>query len=258
MDRPLDPLSHSQPAEPRAAAAGAASTRDRVRELGTAGYLSCLAFSLALSMAVAGWRSAAACAAALLLAAAFYPAGLDVLRRKWLWILIAFMVIPAALLGDVTDWGASDTGFGPSWAGLANGLVMALRTIAIVVAVTGFTASVSVSELAGLMERVGFKGLGFALGVAMNMLPIVQETAATTFHALRLRGGFRRQRLQAVRLLLVTIVVNSLHHADDIVGAAEARAFSVTSTRPMSWKRRPADPLIAVGLLAIAGIVLLA
>jgi energy-coupling factor transporter transmembrane protein EcfT len=231
------------------------TTAHRGWPLGTLGYLACLVFALVLAVLAQGWRVGLAWGVTLVLAAAFYPVGLDAMRRVWMWILIAFLLIPSIFLGDAGDWTTAGTGFGPSWAGLASGTAMSLRTIAIVVTVSGFAASVSVSELAGLLERAGAKGLGFALGVAVNMLPIVQETATTTFHALRLRGGFRHRRLQAVRLLLVTIIVNSLHHADDIVSAAEARAFSATSTRPMPWKRRRSDGVLALALLAIGAVI---
>ena len=52
---------------------------------------------------------------------------------------------------------------------------------------------------------------------------------------MRLRGGFRRHRLRALRLLLVTILVNALRYGDDVVCAAEARAFQGArlSARPL-------------------------
>lgn len=82
------------------------------------------------------------------------------------------------------------------------------------------------------------------------MLPAVQDTATATYHALCLRGGFRRERLRAVRLLLITIVVNSLRHADDIVSAAEARAFSPgqSPAQQIQWQR--SDLALAGFLLA--------
>jgi energy-coupling factor transporter transmembrane protein EcfT len=134
---------------------------------------------------------------------------------------------------------------------------MALRATIILVTVTGFAATVPVGDLAGLMERAGLKGLGFALGVAVNMLPTVQETVTNAYQALRLRGGFRRQRLQAVRFLLVTVVVNSLRHADDIVNAAEARAFAADRVwlRPIVWRR--GDVAVAGILVAASALLLL-
>ncbi len=217
--------------------------------LGTAGYLSCLAFSLAMVMFASGGRTLLACGVSLALAGAFYRAGLKALRRAWLWGMVALLIASSALLEGGADWVV--LGLPLSWPGLASGVQMGSRVVTIVVTVSGFTASVSISELAGVLERCGLKGLGFALGVAFNMLPVVQDTATASYHALCLRGGFRRERLRAIRLLLVTIIVNSLRHADDIVSAAEARAFSPGRfpIPPIRWQR---------GDMALAGFLLAA
>jgi energy-coupling factor transporter transmembrane protein EcfT len=214
--------------------------------LGTLGHLGCLAFSLAVAVLAQGWRVAIACSLTLILAAVFYPSGLRSLLSRRLGLFLGLLLVPAALFGP-GDWTLG--GVTLSLQGLVAGTQMALRAITILAAVAGFAASVSISELSGLLERAGLKGLGFALGVAFNMLPIVQETATNAYHALRLRGGFRRQRCQAIRLLLITVLVNSLRHAEDIVNAAEARAFSITRARPMSIMWRRSD-------LAVAGILL--
>jgi energy-coupling factor transporter transmembrane protein EcfT len=215
--------------------------------LGTLGHLGCLVFSLAMAVLAQGWRVAIACGLTLILAVVFYPTGLRSLLSRRLGLFLGLLLVPAALFGP-GDWTLG--GATLSLQGLVAGTQMALRAITILVAVTGFAASVSVSELSGLLERTGLKGLGFALGVAFNMLPIVQETATNAYHALRLRGGFRRQRCQVIRLLLITVVVNSLRHAEDIVNAAEARAFSITRARPMSILWRRSDLAVAGTLLA--------
>ncbi len=230
--------------------AGVAQPAATRRRLGTLGYLSCLAFSLAVAMLAQGWAVAVAAAAALLLALAAYPAGFRPLASGRLWLLVALLVAPAALLGGPPTWPV--WGVALSRPGLASGLQMALRAVAIVVAVAGFAASVAVSELAGLLEQVGLKGLGFALGVAMSMLPVVRRTAITSYQALRLRGGIRRRPLRAARLLLITVVANSLRHADDIVSAAEARAFSAARARPLPVSWRWGDLALALALTAAA------
>ncbi len=223
--------------------------------LGTAGHLACLAFSLLAAALAPGWRVALVCAVTLCLGAAFYRAGLRPLLSGKVWLFLALLVAPAALLAGPADWNVA--GLAISRQGLEAGVQMALRALAILVAVSGFSASVSVSALSGLMEWAGLKGFGFALGVAVNMLPTIQETVTNAYQALRLRGGFRRQRRQALRLLLITVVVNSLRHADDIVSAAEARAFSIGRVRPqpVGWSR--ADLALTAVLSVIALVVLL-
>jgi len=221
---------------------------------GTISYLACLLCVLMLAMLASDWRVMWICGLSVLLAFVFYRAGLDVLRHPWLWVLVVFLVVPSALLDDHID--GSWFGVPLSQQGFFTGIQMALRATAIAITVTGFAASVSIGELASVLERIGLKGLGFALGVAVNMLPLVQETATTTYHALQMRGGFRVARRQSVRLLLITIVVNCLRHAEDIVGAAEARAFSTEriTLSPIVWQR---SDWIIVGGLSIVTIIML-
>jgi len=224
--------------------------------LGTLGHTSCLAFALVLAVSATGTRLVLAALLVGLLAVAFQRGGLRSLASLRVWAILALMVVPASLVvgrADLRMWGVA-----LSYEGIGTGAQMALRALAIIIAVTGFAASVSVNEAGGVLERAGLKGLGFAVGVAVNMLPTLADTSANAYHAMRLRGGWRRWRLQPVRLLLVTMVANSLRHADDIVHAAEARAFAVGRRRalPPLWRGR--DLALAVGLLAAAVLVLVA
>jgi len=61
--------------------------------------------------------------------------------------------------------------------------------------------------------------------------------------------------LTALRLLLVTVVAGSLRHADDIVSAAEARAFSVERARPLPITCRRRD-LAVTGVLAAVAVAI--
>lgn len=224
--------------------------------LGTLGHSSCLAFALVLAVSTTGTRLVLATALVGLLAVAFQRGGFRSLASLRVWAVLALLVVPASLFvgqADLRAWGVA-----LSREGIAAGAQMALRALVIIIAVTGFAASVSVNEAGGLLERAGLKGLGFALGVAVNMLPTLADTSANAYHAMRLRGGWRRWRLQPVRLLLVTTVANSLRHADDIVNAAEARAFAIDRRRPLPPLWRGCDLVLAAGLLATAILVLAA
>jgi len=218
-------------------------------QLGTPGYLACLLFSLAAPILAEGARILPACAVAFLLAAVFYPEGFEVLTSRRLWLFIGILVVSMTWLLDPGDGTPGTTAFERE--GLSVGLEMALRALTIVVAVTGFATSVSISELAGLMEKSGLKGLGFAMGVSFNMLPIVRTTATNAYHAIRLRGGFRRQRFRTLGFLFITVITNSLRQAEDIVTAAEARAFSTRRARPLSIARSRGDYAVAGTLLAV-------
>lgn len=226
--------------------------RRRDLRLSTMGYVVCLILSLLLAATAQGWRSGVACAVIVALAAVFCPAGLAALRSSRLWLFLVLMMAPAAIfLGGEAQ---PVVGLRFSAPGLAAGAVMAVRAVSIMVAVSSFAASVSVSDLSQLFERIGLRGIGFALGVAVNMLPTIQSTLVTSYQSLRLRGGFRRPVL-GLRLLLVTVAANSLRHADDIIGSAEARAFSperVPVTR-LVWSKRDAwaTSVLVATMLAI-------
>ncbi|MGB5933820.1 MAG: energy-coupling factor transporter transmembrane component T [Anaerolineae bacterium] len=109
--------------------------------------------------------------------------------------------------------------------GIIGGLGMAIRAVTIVIATYTFARVASIGGLSSLFARLGVRELGFLLGVALNLLPLVQRTSANALLAVRLRGGFRRNRLRSLQRMAVTILVNSLRYSDDIVYAAESRAF---------------------------------
>jgi energy-coupling factor transporter transmembrane protein EcfT len=190
----------------------------------------------------------------LLFGALFCRDALSLFRRWQLWVFIlsAFLLAPFVIgEKDISLWVLR-----LSQEGLWTGLWMTLRALTIALAATTFATVVSAPQMAQLFERMGLKGLGFALGVATNMLPTIQETAGTAYHALRLRGGFRRRRLETLRLLLVAIIAGSLRRGDDIVCAAEARAFDPTRSPGPPLRVAPAD-LALLAILSLLGAGLL-
>ncbi|HSJ55231.1 MAG TPA: CbiQ family ECF transporter T component [Anaerolineae bacterium] len=220
--------------------------------LGTGGHLAILGWSLAMVMLVPAERIHLAAVACLGTAALAYPLSLHrLLRPRWLLLLGLLALPPMFLLGE---GGGAAFSIGLSAAGVVAGLQIAVRFVVVVVAVDGFTAAVDVAAMAGLLERVGLKGLGFSMGVALNLLPALQRSAANAWHSLWMRGGLRRHRLRAVRLLLVTVVSNALRHGEEIALAAEARAFSPDCARPLPVKAGRLDWAVA----ALAPICLLA
>lgn len=178
------------------------------------------------------------------------------LARWQLWaFVLPTLALSSLLIGqrDLRLWGLwlSPEGF---WAGLW----MAARALSIALAAAVFTSSVSVSQMAQLFEGWRLKGLGFALGVATNVLPAIEETMATSYQAMRLRGGFRTRKLRTLKLLLVGLIAGSLRRGDDIVSAAESRAFD--PDRPLGPSISPtrADLALAAGCGVLVVILLLA
>jgi energy-coupling factor transporter transmembrane protein EcfT len=134
---------------------------------------------------------------------------------------------------------------------LAAGLIIALRAVVVIVALDGFSNAVDISEVAGLLERIGLPGLGLSMGVAVNLLPALHKSSQNVWRALQMRGGFRRQRWRALRLLLITVVASALRRAEEIALAAEARGFSPENSRPLPIKGGGWDKLVCCLFLVV-------
>jgi energy-coupling factor transporter transmembrane protein EcfT len=228
----------------------------RFENLSPWGYLFFLLWTLLLVSLLPDQRVTLLLGSVLLFALLTGGGGLRPLRRPRFWILIlsALALGPLVLGEKDLTWGWLPGGATVphlSRAGFWMGLWMALRALCLTVAFSVALNALSVSEMARLFETVGLKGLGFALGVALNLLPTLRETAMAAYHTLRLRGGFRRRPWQALKLFLVTVIANALRHSDDVVNAAAARAFEPTVRRGEPVRFQRADGLLAVALLSL-------
>jgi energy-coupling factor transporter transmembrane protein EcfT len=221
--------------------------RPRLR-LSPAGHLALFFWSLASVFLVAAPRAWLAALIALFGFGLVYPRALRrTLRPRWL-LLVGAMTLPSLFLPGAPA--ATCGSLSVSDAGFQMALRTALRALVILAAVDSVTSTFDVVEVAALFERAGLKGTGFALGVALNLLPILRNAAYTTWHSLRMRGGLRRQPLKGLRYYLVTVVSSAIQRAGDIALAAEARAFMPGQQRPVTVRLSPYD-----GLVFIAGAV---
>jgi energy-coupling factor transport system permease protein len=141
-------------------------------------------------------------------------------RRFWLFVLSILALSPFILGEADVHWGIVRL----SREGLEIGLRMALRAATLTLAFSVSLGALSVAQMIRLFDAVGLRGLGFALGVALNVGPTLRDVVEAAYHTLRLRGGFRRP-VHNTRLFLVTAIANSLRYGDDVVTAASARAF---------------------------------
>jgi energy-coupling factor transporter transmembrane protein EcfT len=190
---------------------------------GTISYIVIFLWSLGMVMLTQGKNLLLVGTVCLLVAFQVFPRSLrSLMRLRWLVMILILAVPPIFLLGDLdrSIWGAQY-----SSEGLESSLQILLRIIILLISVDGFTSSVDISTIAGLLERFGFKGLGFTLGVALNLLPSLKVAAINTWHSLWMRGGLRAQRWRGIRLLLLTIVTNALRRTEEIALAAEGRAY---------------------------------
>ena len=217
------------------------------RNLTLWGYLIFFVWSVALGILLQGIRPLVLLGVVIAFSAVFCEGGLRPLRRWGLWFLIASTLVLSTLFIGDKDFSLLGLGLSPQ--GFWIGLGMALRGMVIMLAMSTFSNAVSVVDITHLFEAVGFKGLGFAIGVAFNMLPTIRETIDTLYQAIKLRGGFRRKRLTTLRTLAIAVVVNSLRHGDEIVDAAQARAFDPKRHRAELPSPTWADLALGIGLL---------
>lgn len=222
------------------------------------GYLIFTVWGAALALVSDGWRLAALAALQLLFGLAWSPQGLRPLRRLRFWVFIATALVLGPFLTPTAGLSLKHASL--DWTGVRLGLDIAGRAFNLTLAFSLGLSALSLSDFMVFFEHLHMRGLGFALGVAMNLVKTLEEMAMVTFETIRLRGGLRRP-VVALRLFLVTLVSNTLRYGDQIVNAAAVRAFDPNSDRYSvsrpgagSWR---ADLALVLCLLA-SGAVLLA
>ncbi|MBN1538352.1 MAG: energy-coupling factor transporter transmembrane protein EcfT [Anaerolineales bacterium] len=183
----------------------------------------------------------------LIVAGIVFPISLKrILRLKMLILWIIFIVPPIFFLGEIDR---SIWGIGYSSEGALASLQFAIRLLVVLVTVNGFTAAIDIVSVAGMMERFGMQGLGFSLGVALNLLPTLQQSSLNTWHSLRMRGGLRHQRWRGLQLFIITVMTNTLRRAEEIALAAEGRGFSPEHSRPLPMKKGTWDQFVIIGAI---------
>jgi energy-coupling factor transporter transmembrane protein EcfT len=218
-------------------------------KLGTLGYMSIFAWSLGMVMLAPAQHLLLAGGLCTLVAVVVYPRAFRrLMRLRWLVMIVLLALPPLFFLGDRDR---SLWGIPYSSQGLVSSLQIILRVIVVLVAVDGFTSSVDIACIAGLFERFGLRGLGFSMGVALNLLPSLQMAAVNTWHSLWMRGGLRQQRLRGIRLLLLTIITNALRRTEEIALAAEGRAFCPEHCRAMPLRAGSLDRVVMAGAVIL-------
>jgi energy-coupling factor transporter transmembrane protein EcfT len=188
-----------------------------------------------------------------------HPFALQRLARPR-WVIILGSLFLVNMLFGVPEEGADWTVLGLPVSSIAilNGAQMTLRAIVILLAADGLSSSVNITEMAGLLERSGFHGLGFSIGVAANLMPDLRQSSTNAWHSLRMRGGLRARWWRGIQLLLLTVLSNALRHAEEIVLAAEVRAFRPELSRKVPIRIGELDWwLVIVGVLSLVAVTLI-
>ncbi|MGV3614682.1 MAG: CbiQ family ECF transporter T component [Fimbriimonas sp.] len=135
----------------------------------------------------------------------------------------------------------------PSMEGAGLGLEIVGRAAAILVVARWVALGATPFEFAYLFGRLGMRWVGFALGIAINALPVLERSTRRTWDAMRMRGGFRRQRWRGLRLLAIATLTNALLQADAQADAATARGFRI------DYPGEPGAPWGRRGFLVVVG-----
>jgi energy-coupling factor transporter transmembrane protein EcfT len=209
-----------------------------------------------MSTLLKGWWLVGLAAVEVAFGLAWSRGGLRLLRRPRFWAFI----LTAAALGPFLI-GELDVTLGPlrlSREGFTAGLEMAGRALALTLAFGLGVASLSLSDVVAVFDRLGLRGLGFATALAMNLLGTLREMATVTLQTIWLRGGMRRPwRAKTLRLFLITTVANTLRYGDEVVNAAAVRAFDPNRGRHAALPLRRADLWLLALLAAYTGVLLI-
>lgn len=218
--------------------------------VGTLGHLAVFAWVVALVGAAPSGRRDAVCGLSLAVLLIGYPGAIRRLFRPAgrvrLWLplmLVSIALLPVFLFFFRAGHAGVLTG------AVFSGLRLAARALVLLWAVEAVTSSVDIAQIAGILERMGFRGLGFSLGIAANLLPSLHRSWVCARESLWMRGGFRAARWRALELLFVTVVGNALARSREIAIAAECRAYDPEQSRPAPLRRGRADLCLWLGCL---------
>ena len=224
--------------------------------LGTIGHLGLFIWSLVIMMFSASkmiFWSAALC---ILVLVVIYPrTWRSVLTMRRLTLLLILVIPPLFFFGEIDH---EFLGIGISTTGLHTSRQIFLRFLVVMYALEGFTNSVDITSIAGLLERCGLHGLGFSMGVAINLIPTLQKSITRSWQSLKMKGGLRKKRWRGLMLFMLTAVTNVLVNAEDMALAAESRAFNSGKTRPAPIKKSNFDwVLLPLSVISIVLIIII-
>lgn len=181
---------------------------------------------------------------------ALYPFAMRRLTKpRWLFLLAGLFLVNLFFGVPEEEKELLILGLPASSVAIFNGVQMVLRAIVILLDADGLSTSVDITEVAGLLEHSGLHGLGFSIGVATNLLPDLRQSSTNAWHSLRMRGGLRANWWRGIQLMALTVLTNALRHTEEIVLAAEARAFRPELSRKASLRIGSVDGWVAIGCI---------
>lgn len=179
----------------------------------------------------------------------------NILTKRRLGLLV-ILVIPPLFLSGEADQLFQEIRI--STAGIKVSSQIFFRYIVVLYALEGLTSAIDISSIAGLFERIGLHGIGFSMGVALNLLPNLQKSITQSWHSLKMKGGLRKKRWRGLKYFTLTAITNVLINVEEIALAAESRAFNPGKIRPVPIKAGKLDwILLPFFILSIMLIILI-
>ncbi|MFH1111282.1 MAG: energy-coupling factor transporter transmembrane component T [Planctomycetota bacterium] len=207
--------------------------------------------SALLSLAVAG------CAVGLLWLSGVAPWRIPGVR---LWLTLGVLVVVTHALAYPQE----DDSFGPRTAvGLAAGLHMMARLLAIILASALFVTTTEPISLAYALMRMGVPyRWGFALVAALRLVPVCRVEAHHVYQAQLVRGmgydtGGPRRWWLMLRHLCLPLLVSALRTSDSLSLSMEGRAFGLYTRRTFIREVRVGGRDLMAGILLVVSILAL-
>jgi energy-coupling factor transport system permease protein len=191
-----------------------------------------------LAFVVGGWAGPAAVLAVVVACATVSRTlrSLGVVAAVTLPVVGSILLINTFLLPGATDAIVRVGPFAPTWSGLAFGIEVTLRLLAVSLALALAYLTPAVDDMLAELEGRGLGRRGvFVIGAAIQTVPRTVARAAEIVDAQRARGldteGRFWRRARGVVPLAAPVIFGALTDVEERTMALEARAFSAPGRR---------------------------
>jgi nucleoside-triphosphatase THEP1/energy-coupling factor transporter transmembrane protein EcfT len=144
--------------------------------------------------------------------------------------LVLGALFAASIAGAAVAWSAG------AERGLLIGATVLLRLVVLASTAAVIARSVDAEAVLRATSRLGLERLGLTLGLALNCLPVLAETASTVWTAHRVRSGSRWTAVRRIPVLAEVLLAHAARVADQAAAAAALRGHASLG--------RPVAPLV--------------
>jgi len=116
--------------------------------------------------------------------------------------------------------------------GLSAGATLLARLLVLGIAFGVLARHADAERILELTRRLGLERTGLVIGLSLNVLPHLLQTAQESWTALVIRAGGRRPSLRSLTLLPEVLLAHTARVADEAAAAAALRGHTALSRRP--------------------------